>query len=257
MDLFRQTQWGSVARYARDTVIKTIYPPMCVICRKSIDEAGHLCPDCWSQVHFLDGPICHQCGVPFEYPLFEGALCAACHASPPAYARARATFIYNDASKGLILALKHGDRTDLVPVLSNWLTRKAGELAQRDSLLVPVPLHWRRRLTRQFNQSADLARGVHRMIGIDVSLQALERHVHGPSQGALTRQARQRNVAGVFRVRPPAVRDIEGRHVILVDDVLTTGATANACARVLLKAGADQVDVLTLARVALPNQVRI
>ena len=257
MDLFRQTEWGSVARYAREMMVKTIYPPLCVICRKSIDEAGHLCPDCWSQVHFLDGPICHQCGVPFDHPMFEGALCAACHASPPVYSRARAVFIYDDASKALVLALKHGDRTDLVPILSQWLSRKASDLRTSSSLLVPVPLHWRRRLTRQFNQSAELSRGIHRSTGIDLSLRALERHVHGPSQGALTRKARQRNVAGVFRVRPPAKSEIGGRHVILVDDVLTTGATANACARVLVKAGAAHVDVLTLARVALPNQVRI
>ncbi len=257
MDLFRQTPWGPMVRHAQEAVMKTIYPPICVICRKSIDEAGHLCPDCWSQIHFLDGPICYQCGVPFDYPMFEDALCAACHASPPAYSRARAVFIYNDASKALVLALKHGDRTDLVPILSQWLSRKAADLRMSDSLLVPVPLHWRRRWSRQFNQSAELARGVHRTTGIDLSLFALERHVHGPSQGALTRRARQENVAGVFRVRPPETDTLEGRHVILIDDVLTTGATANACARALAKAGAGQVDVLTLARVALPNQVRI
>ena len=257
MDLFRDIQWGSVARYARELAVKTIYPPMCVICRKSIDEAGHLCPECWAQVHFLDGPICEQCGVPFEHPMFDGALCASCHASPPAYQRARATFIYNDASKALILALKHGDRTDLVPILGNWLARKVANLADTNSLLVPVPLHWRRRVARQFNPSAELARSLHKATGIDLSLLALERLVNTPSQGALNRTARQRNVAGVFRVRPAAKREIEGRHVILVDDVLTTGATANACARTLLRAGADHVDVLTLARVALPNQVRI
>ena len=257
MELFKRTQWRPMVRHAQEVVMKTIYPPLCAICRKSIDETGHICPDCWSQIHFLEEPICHQCGVPFETPLFEGALCAACHASPPVYRRARAVFVYNEASKALVLALKHGDRTDLVPILSQWLSRKVKELQQPDSLLVPVPLHWRRRLTRQFNQSADLARGVHQITGIDLALFALERHVHGPSQGALTRKARQKNVSGVFGVRPSALDAVDGRHVILIDDVLTTGATANACARALANAGAGQVDVLTLARVALPNQVRI
>ncbi len=250
----RMAAYGSVLARA---AANAIFPPVCLVCRKPVDDAGHLCSECWGNIHFLDGPVCDSCGVPFEFETFEDQKCAACIASPPDYAHARAVFVYDDASKPLVLSLKHGDRTDFAPTLAAWLHRSGKHMLTRADILVPVPLHWRRRVSRRFNQSAELVRILSRITSLPAGMTVLERMKPGPSQGTLSRRARNRNVAGVFRTRDGTGDLIADKHVILIDDVLTTGATANACARALSRGGARQVDVLTLARVALPQQVAI
>lgn len=242
-----------VAARAKDI----IYPPACLVCRESIDGAGQLCTECWRKVHFLDGPACSRCGIPFEFDIGEGSVCAGCLAAPPIYACARSVFLYDEASKALVLSLKHADRIELAPTLAGWMVRSGREILRHGDVLVPVPLHWQRRISRRFNQSAELTRWIATISEKPMSLLALERHKAGPSQGTLRRKARQRNVAGVFRIRESLAHEVEGKRAILVDDVMTTGATANACARAILNAGAAKVDVLTLARVALPGQSTI
>lgn len=252
-----QERLSGYAYHLGAAVKDLVYPPVCLSCRKTVDRAGQLCPDCWGSIHFLDGPVCDRCGLPFEYENFLTVHCAACTASPPDFQHARAVFVYDDASKSLVLSLKHGDRTDFVPTLAAWLARAGKDMLSRGDLLVPVPLHWRRRVGRRFNQSAELARALSDISGVPLQHSVLERVKAGPSQGALSRRGRVRNVAGAFQVRNGPTDEISEKHVILIDDVLTTGATANACARALLSGGAWQVDVLTLARVALPGQVAI
>ncbi len=256
-----ETQWrremGAVAGALTATLKNAVYPPACLICREAIDGAGQLCPACWREVHFLAGPVCDRCGIPFDFELPEGALCASCVATPPQFDRARAVFMYTETSKRLVLSLKHGDRTDLAPVLAAWMARAGRDMFAEADLVVPVPLHWRRRVWRRFNQSAELARPLSRETGVPAHLALLERHRPGPSQGALSRRARGRNVAGSFRLRADEKESVEGQHIVLIDDVMTTGATANACARTLRRAGARQIDVLTVARVALPGQSAI
>ena len=205
---------------------------------------------------FLDGPGCACCGSPFPVDPGEGTLCAVCLARPPAYDRARAILAYDENSRGPILALKHADRLDLVPGFARWLARVGrGQLAQCD-LIVPVPLHPWRLWRRRYNQAAELARALARRSGKKADLLVLERSRPTPSQGAMvSARARRRNVLGAFRVRD--CHAVSGRRILLVDDVLTTGATAEAAARALKRAGAAKVQVLALARVVRATELLI
>jgi ComF family protein len=232
-------------------VLDVLFPPLCVACREPVGDTGSLCPTCWSAISFVDGPMCDCCGLPFEIDPGPGTLCAACHADRPAFTRARAVMQYDEASKGPILALKHADRLDLAPGLSRWLARTGRPLLEAADVIVPVPLHPYRLWRRRYNQASELARrlGVHSGKPVDPLL--LTRKRPTPSQGAMpSAKARRRNVQGAFAVRAGAA--VKGGRVLLIDDVMTTGATVGACARALKRAGASQVDVLALARVVRP-----
>jgi len=178
-------------------------------------------------------------------------MCGACAKSPPRFARARAVFLYTENSRSLITRLKHSDRTDYAPALAVWMVRAGKDVLDGADLLVPVPLHKRRLIWRTYNQSALLTRHIHKLTGIPARYDILKRVKATPSQGRLSAGARRKNVAGAFFVRLPAA--IANRRVVIVDDVLTTGATLNACARVLLDSGAKQVDALVAGRVPAPR----
>ncbi len=180
----------------------------------------------------------------------DDLMCGACVAERPTYHQARAAFIYDATSRPLVLKLKHGDRTDMAVHVAKWMTRAGRETIARADVIVPVPLHRWRLLARAYNQSALLARAIGGLTGKPVAADALTRVKSTPSQGGLTRKERRRNVAKAFHVARPA--DVGGKHVLVIDDVLTSGATANACAAVLYQAGAKNVDVLALARVPHP-----
>jgi len=230
-----------------------VYPPLCIACRAPVAEPHNLCAACWNSVSFLDGPGCAHCGLPFEIDPGPGTLCAGCHAHPPAFDRARAVMRYDEASKGPILALKRADRLDIAPAFARWLARSGTELIAETGLIVPVPLHRTRLWQRRFNQSALLAAGLSRITGIAADPLALTRVRATKSQGAMpSAKARRRNVRGAFRVADGRMAAVKGRTVLVVDDVYTTGATLNACARALKKAGAERVLALTLARVVRP-----
>lgn len=230
-----------------------LFPPLCMSCRIPVGEQG-LCAACWSGITFLDGPACACCGLPFPVALEGENFCAACLSRKPAFDSVRAIMVYDDKSRAAILALKHADRLELVPGFARWLAR-GGALADCD-LIVPVPLHRFRLWQRRYNQSAELARRLAdgRNIGTDPF--ALVKTRATPSQGAMaSAKARRRNVQRAFKVPDPA--RVHGRHVLLLDDVLTTGATAEACARALKRAGAASVHVLALARVVKASDVLI
>jgi ComF family protein len=234
-----------------------LLPPRCLSCGAQVDAQGTLCAPCWGRLSFLGPPWCARCGRPFELPPGggpaegegEGACCAACLADPPAFGRARAALAYDDESRGLVLAFKHADRTRSAPAFGAWMARAGAEVLAGADLLVPVPLHRWRLFARRYNQSALLALAVGRAAGVPVSADLLARRRPTRTQGGLTRAGRTRNVAGAFAVRPRRLDLVRGRRVVLVDDVLTTGATVEECARALLRAGAAAVDVLALARV--------
>ncbi len=226
-----------------------LWPPVCAVCESPIQGEGGLCPDCWDAVTFLGAPQCHACGVPFPYDPGAGTLCADCTRARPPYERARAAFVYDDASRAMILGFKHADRTDLAPVLTRWLRRPAQPLLDDADIVAPVPLHWSRLLSRRYNQSALLSNALAHGSDLKAVPDLLTRTRRTGTQGGKSRAARRRNVRGVFRVHPRYVHMLRDRRVLLVDDVMTTGATVEACTRALLRSGAGAVDVITIARV--------
>jgi ComF family protein len=203
----------------------------------------------WGRIAFLESPVCDGCGAPFDFDLGEGALCVACQARRPAFDHARAACLYDEHSRDLILKLKHADRTDLSGLFARWLARAAAELLPGTDAILPVPLHRWRLLSRRYNQAAEIARPLARLAGVAYLPGALVRARATQSQGGKSGSGRRRNVAGVFAVPPRQRLRIEGRRLLLIDDVLTTGATAEGCARALKAAGAARVDLAVIARV--------
>ncbi|HEV2532322.1 MAG TPA: ComF family protein [Phenylobacterium sp.] len=216
--------------------------------------AAGLPVETWSRIHFLDGPVCDGCGQPFEYDLgpdLNGAAarCAACMARPRAFAAARAACLYDDAVRDPILKLKHADRPDLAPLFALWISRAARELVAEADAVLPVPLHPLRLLKRRYNQAAEIARPLARREGLVYLPDALIRRRATESQAGKSGSGRKRNVAAAFEVPAARRRLVEGKRLLLIDDVMTTGATAEGCARALKQAGAARVDVAVVARV--------
>jgi ComF family protein len=232
------------ARLALDIAL----PTLCVACREPVDGEG-VCASCWSKMSFIAPPFCPRLGIPFVYDPGPELLSMEAIANPPAYARARAAVRYDDVARTLVHALKYQDRTDLAPAMGRWMARAGRELLGEADALVPVPLHWRRGWSRRYNQSGALARVIERQTGVRLASEALRRVRPTEQQIGLSRSQRATNVQGAFKVAADRKADIQGRRVVLIDDVLTSGATVDACARALLRAKAASVDVLVFARV--------
>ena len=236
--------WTHAAKFALDIAL----PTLCVACREPVDGEG-VCPECWSKPSFIEPPYCPRLGIPFVYDPGPELLSMEAIASPPAYQRARAAVRYDDVARTLVHALKYQDRTDLAPTMGRWMARAGKELLHDADMLVPVPLHARRGWSRRYNQSGALARVISRQSGVKLASEALRRIRPTEQQIGLSRPQRAANVQGAFKVAPERSAEIAGRRVVLIDDVLTSGATTDACARALLRAKAAQVDVLVFARV--------
>jgi ComF family protein len=223
-------------------------PPRCLSCGAIVGDVGTLCSMCWPDVEFISAPFCAACGTPLSAASnADVLLCGSCLAKHPPWRRARAVFRYKGVGRALVLAFKHGDRLDAAPTLARWLARAGAEILAEADMIVPVPLHHRRLFTRRYNQSAVLASALGKITGRKVAVDALVRVRPTPTQGGLDRSARAANVRGAIAARRP-IR-IGGRRIVVIDDVLTTGATVGVCANALLRAGAVSVDILTLARV--------
>ena len=231
-------------------LLDIVFPPLCIVCRLPVAESHNLCAACWGTVSFLEGPECACCGMPFDVDPGAGTICAACHAKSPVFERARAVMRYDEASKSSILALKRADRLDIVPAFARWLERSGRPLLAEAELIVPVPLHRWRLWRRRYNQAALLADALSRRAGVPADPLVLARVRATRSQGEMpSAKARRRNVRGAFKVRAGRESIVAGRTILLVDDVFTTGATLDSCARALKRAGAARVLALTLARV--------
>ncbi len=231
-------------------LLDLVYPPCCLVCRKAVAEHGALCAVCWREIAFIERPFCERLGTPFERDLGEpGLISPEAAANPPAFRRARAVARYDsDKARTLAHRLKYHDRLELAGPMGRWMSRAGADLLAEADLLAPIPLHRLRLFARRFNQSAELARAISRACGVPVETLALERVKPTTPQVGLSRAQRAANLSGAFRVDPERAPLLKGRNVVLVDDVLTTGATANAAARALLRAGAAQVDLLVFAR---------
>jgi ComF family protein len=228
----------------RDVVL----PSQCLGCSVVVEAPDTLCADCWGKLAMIGPAACQCCGLPFSFSS-EAPLCGECIRLTPPFARARAAVVYNDGSRHLIMAFKHGDRPEAARLFSRWMASAAPDLLDDAQVLVPVPLDPKRLFKRRFNQAALIAKDLGRIHKIPVLFDAIERIRPTSSQGKLSPAQRRRNVAGAFAVPDSKKSQVAGKRVLLVDDVLTTGATVWAVTRQLNKAGASAVDVLTTARV--------
>jgi ComF family protein len=228
-----------------------VLPPTCPGCRAAVGDNDALCARCWSKIRFIEPPLCPVYGSPFAYQLGEGIVSAEALADPPPFRRARAAAVYGDVARRLVHQLKYHDRPDLAQMMAICMQRAGRTLLAECALIVPVPLYRWRLWQRRFNQSAMLADVLSRLAGVAHDPLVLERVKATRRQVGLTAAQREDNVRGAFRV-PDAMRGrIAGKPLLLVDDVYTSGATAKAATRALLRAGAGAVDVLTFARVTI------
>jgi ComF family protein len=226
-----------------------VLPPTCPGCRAAVADDDGLCARCWSEVRFIESPLCPVYGTPFAYPLGEGILSAEAIADPPPFRRARSAAVYENVARRLVHQLKYQDRPHLARMMATAMCRAGGALIAECSLIVPVPLHRWRLWWRRYNQAAALATRISELSNAPCDPLALERARPTRRQIGLTAIQREENVRGAFRVPDAARPRIAGARVLLVDDVYTSGATAKAATRALLRAGAASVDVLTFARV--------
>lgn len=224
-------------------------PAQCLACQRPVARLGGLCVLCWGSLGLIEKPYCVRLGLPFAYDLGPGAVSAEAIAEPPPFDRLRAVARFDEVARKLVHGLKYRDRTELARWMGLWMARAGSELLAEADIVVPVPLHRRRLWLRRFNQSAALAGAVADEAGRPMAPMALKRIRATAQQVGLSANERDRNVRGAFQVPAEAKPAIAGRRVLIVDDVYTTGATARAATRALLRGGAARVDVLVFARV--------
>jgi len=251
LDPIRRGVWRLAAH-----CIDSLLPPQCPLCRSFVDGPHKLCAACFGQMNFITAPHCLRCGLAFATMGEAGPQgeCLSCLRRPPGFGRARAALRYDAAAQPLILPFKHADRTELAPVLAAMMARAGAALLAEADALLPVPLHHNRLIARRYNQAALLAASLARRVSRPWLPDALIRHRPTVSLGELSAAARRQEVSGAFEIRPSRQSVIRGKRLLLIDDVMTSGATASACAAAALQAGAAAVDVLVAARVPAPHR---
>lgn len=233
-------------------MLQAVFPPECLNCSARVEVAFAICGECWSETPFILGAACDLCGTGLPGQTAtegEALICGECQRVPRAWDHARAVFAYDGVGRKLVLSLKHGDRSDIARAAGPWMARAAVDLLEDDPILVPVPLHWTRLARRRFNQAALLAWSLARHSGSDVAPQALLRLRPTPSQEGRSRDARYANVNEAIIPHPRKSDMLDGRNVLLIDDVMTSGATMAIATEACRQAGAANVSVLALARV--------
>ena len=243
---------GTFLKRSGRMLADVVLPPLCLACRMPVQGHGGLCAACWREIDFIEQPRCDRLGIPLPYPAGEIIVSAAALASPPDYGRARPVARYDGVMRNLIHDLKYRDRHEGVSLFAGWMAHSGEDLLRDADVLVPVPLAPARLWGRRFNQAALLSRALSSLSGIPDAPLALQRVRRTATQVGLTPDQRRRNVAGAFRVPESKEVEIAGKNVVLIDDVITTGATVNACAKSLMRAKARSVDVVALGRVVDP-----
>lgn len=226
-----------------------VLPPRCLSCDDMVANQGGLCSSCWAELPLIDGPVCQRTGSPLAFDLGEAITSAEAIADPPLYRKMRVASRYDGTAQKLVLSLKFHDRLDLAKPLAGFMTRAGSALLEEADVLVPVPLHRSRFISRRFNQAALLSRQISNLTGVPCALQAIERIRSTKQQTSLQRNERRRNVEGAFKVPAEQAINVHGKRVVLIDDVVTTGATVSACVRALLRENAAHVDVIAFAKV--------
>lgn len=229
-------------------MLDIILPPQKLLEGGLSDGQGGIDGELWGQIRFLDNPCCDACGYPFEFDAGIDPLCGNCTIRHPAYDKARAAFVYDHVSRKLVLSFKHGGRTEGLDMFVTHMRRAGRQFWDDADMLIPVPLHPTRLIKRRYNQAALLARALSKQTGVPFNPDLLFRTRATPSQGEQTGKGRFRNVRGAFEVPRQVKHKIQNAHVVLIDDVMTTGATLESCARTLKRAGAAYINVVTLAR---------
>mgnify|MGYP001826972369 FL=1 len=233
------------------TALKLLYPPRCIGCGAMVESDFGLCGSCWRDTSFIGGTICDTCGVPLAGEQGQDALhCDDCLVIARPWRKGRAALAYNDTGRKMVLALKHGDRADIARPAALWLIAAGRDIFDHDTLLAPVPLHWRRLLKRRYNQSALLTRALARETGMESCPDLLVRTVATKSLEGLGREQRFEMLQNAIRIHPKRKNLIKNRKIVLVDDVMTSGATFAAATEACQRAGAGDVCVMALERVA-------
>jgi ComF family protein len=240
-----------------DMAADALSPAQCLTCRVPVQQTGSLCSGCWIKLTLIEEPCCDRLGLPFSFEQGEGAISPAALANPPPWNRARSAVAFNETSRALVHALKYQDRHEARLLMARLMRRAARPFLETCDAVIPVPLHWRRLWTRRFNQSALLAQMLAREASLPYRPELLERVRPTPQQVGLDPKARQRNVKNAFAVPEAARLAVAGRRLLLIDDVLTTGATLSAATAALQKAGPAEVNVVTFALVITPGRSHI
>lgn len=244
----RQFSWKAAGRVFGAILSGTLFPPICFGCGRRVAQTGTLCPQCWAEMPFLTKPYCPVMGLPFRFDPGDGFLSGEAMADPPPFAAARAAMLHRGLAQKMVSGLKYSGRAEFAPIMAQWMAQAAADLLAECDYIVPLPLHRRRFFSRGYNQAAELGRHLAKLTGKGFAPQILARKKYTIPQVGLSARARSRNVRGVFAVKPGERAALKGKIVALVDDVYTTGATAKAAARVLRRAGAAKIFVLTFSR---------
>lgn len=260
--VFKREKFGfsmlpSTLRGIGEAALDFVLPPRCAACGALTQRHVGVCAACWSDLNFITRPFCERCGRPFEFYIPGTSQCAACLRRPPAFDKAFSPLVYGETSRDIILQFKHGDQLGHAALLASLMVPHMAHFGYSDPYIMPVPLHRRRIIQRRFNQSAMIAQALAKQLSVQADVLTLQRTRATPMQQGLNAAQRRRNVQGAFAVARRRAARVRGRDIVLIDDVLTTGATVEACARVLRKAGASQIGVLTAARVVAPETAAI
>ncbi len=245
--------WKKIPAKVKNQAIGFLYPPICIHCYEPIVEAQSLCATCWGHLRAINEPFCPVLGLPFAVDLGPDALCVQAIANPPIFDRARSAFIYSDISLSIISTLKYGDRPELARfcarLMANILAPVLASTSEDKPVLIPVPLHWTRQWSRRYNQATEIARKLATICQLDMEIMLVKRIKRTKRQVGLSGLDRKKNVIDAFEAVKNASDIIKNRRVIIVDDVITTGATLNEVAQALRKIGVKRIDVISFARV--------